>query len=105
MTSFTDKINIVNLDGLTDFERIDTNLRTLIASVAGTIPGSRGFGLSLIVDRLPKEAGNELFAQLDAQIERYIPEIQIEDLELNIGTDGKMEPKIYIQEADKRVGA
>ena len=43
---FTNQIKTVNLDGISDFERIDSELRTLIVTMAGSLPGSRGFGLS-----------------------------------------------------------
>ena len=40
---FTNQIKMVNLDGISDFERIDSELRTLIVTMAGSLPGSRGF--------------------------------------------------------------
>ena len=77
------EIEIYNLDNLSDFDRIDSTLRFLIASIEGTIPGSRGFGLSgNTADYAPEDARNELLMELDAKVEEYLPEITIEDAEL-----------------------
>ena len=73
-------IEIYNPDGLDDFDRIDSTLRSLIASIEGTIPGSRGFGLTgNASDFTPEEARNELLMELDEKVEKYLPEIVIED--------------------------
>ena len=76
------EIEIYNLDGITDFDLIDSTLRFLIASIEGTIPGSRGFGLSgNTADYAPEDARNELLMELDEKVEEYLPEITIEDAE------------------------
>jgi len=76
-------IESVNLDDMSDFDRINENLKNLILSTEGTIPGSRGFGLSPeIVDLNPLDAKNILYASLDEKVETYIPEILIEDVDI-----------------------
>mgnify|MGYP007070201451 CR=1 FL=1 len=76
-------IEIYDLDGMEDFERIDSTLRFLIASIAGTIPGSRGFGLSGdTADFAPEDARNELLMELDMKVDQYLPEIAIEDAQI-----------------------
>ena len=73
-------ISIINMDGLEDFDKTDSVLRTLIASIGGTIPGSRGFGLSGgAADFMPEAARNEFLMELDEKVEEYLPEIVIED--------------------------
>ena len=85
------EIEIYNLDNLTDFDRIDSTLRFLIASIEGTIPGSRGFGLSgHTADYAPEDARNELLMELDEKVEEYLPEITIEDAELVDAGEGEV---------------
>ena len=85
------EIEIYNLDNLTDFDRIDSTLRFLIASIEGTIPGSRGFGLSgNTADYAPEDARNELLMELDTKVEEYLPEITIEDAELVDAGEGEV---------------
>ena len=75
---YTKDIQTVNMDGITDFERIDAILRSLIVSIQGTIPGSRGFGLySASTDLMPEAARNTFFMELDRAVEKYLPEIRI----------------------------
>ena len=81
------------MDGMSDFERIDQDLRTLIVSTEGTIPGSRPFGISAeVFDLLPQEARNDFVADLDEKVEMFIPEIQVTDVSFrvdeNTGTVG-----------------
>ncbi len=99
---FTNHIQTVNMDGMTDFERIDSNLRTLIVSLEHTLPGSRGFGLSIeLADLMPEQARNDFAAALDEKVEKYIPEIRIADIEMDIGTDGTMTMQIYVEVNDE----
>ena len=99
---FTNHIQTVNMDGMTDFERIDSNLRTLIATLEHTIPGSRGFGISIeITDLMPEQARNDFAAILDEKVEQFIPEIRIADIEMDIGSDGSITMQIYVEENDE----
>ena len=86
---FTNYIQTVNMDGMSDFERIDQNLRTLIVTLEQTLPGSRGFGLSIeITDLMPEQARNDFAAALDEKVDEFIPEIRIADIEMDVGADG-----------------
>lgn len=99
---YTNGIRTVDMDELDDFERIDQNLRALIVSIAGTIPGSRGFGLSAdVVDLLPEEARNAFCAELDEKVEQYIPEIRIADVAFNSQMDGTTGLEIYVEINDE----
>lgn len=101
MAGFTNQIQTVNMDGMSDFERIDQNLRSLIVSIAETLPGSRGFGLSIdVFDLMPYEARNAFCAELDEKVEEFIPEIRIADVSFDTGTDGSMSMEIYVERND-----
>ena len=102
MGYYTNEIQIVNVDGLTDFERIDSNLRALIVSIAGTLPGSRGFGLSGVsTDLRPEDARNTFYAELDEKVEQYIPEIRIEDVTMELTDSGAMTLQIFVEQNDE----
>lgn len=99
---FTNNIQTINMDGLSDFERIDQNLRTLIVSLEETIPGSRGFGLSVeITDLMPEQARNDFAAALDEKVEQFIPEIRIADIEMDVAQNGSITMQIFIEENDE----
>lgn len=99
---FTNYIQTVNMDGMSDFERIDQNLRTLIVTLEQTLPGSRGFGLSIeITDLMPEQARNDFAAALDEKAEEFIPEIRIADIEMDVGADGSITMQIYVEENDE----
>lgn len=99
---FTNYIQTVNMDGMSDFERIDQNLRTLIVALEQTLPGSRGFGLSIeITGLMPEQARNDFAAALDEKVEEFIPEIRIADIEMDVGADGSITMQIYVEENDE----
>ena len=99
---FTNYIQTVNMDGMSDFERIDQNLRTLIVTLEQTLPGSRGFGLSIeITDLMPEQARNDFAAALDEKVGEFIPEIRIADIEMDVGADGSITMQIYVEENDE----
>ena len=101
MGYYTNEIELVTVDGLTDFERIDSELRSLIVSIEATLPGSRGFGLSgSSTDLRPEEARNVFYSELDEKVARYIPEIAIEDVELEISDKGELVLRIFVAEND-----
>lgn len=101
MGGFTNQIKTINMDGLSDFERIDNNLRTLIVSIAGTLPGSRGFGISVeIIDQPPEVAKNLFAAELDEKVLIYMPEIRIADIEWN-HENGVSRMNIYVEANDE----
>jgi len=106
MAGFTNEIQLVNIDGLSDFERIDNELKALIVSIEGTIPGSRGFGLrGESVDLRPAEARNTFYRELDDKVEQYIPEVRIADVDLT-ESGSTMIMKIYVGKSDyaRRMG-
>ena len=91
---FTNQIKTVNLDGISDFQRIDSELRTLIVTMAGSLPGSRGFGLSAaFLSDLPMDA-------ISAFAEEFIPDISISGVDFDAGTDGSISVQIYVERRD-----
>lgn len=102
MAAFTNQIKTVNMDGMSDFERIDQNLRALIVSIAETLPGSRGFGLSIdVLDLMPSDARNAFCAELDEKVEQFIPEIRIADVSFDMDPGGAMGMEIYVERNDE----
>ncbi|MCU6685659.1 hypothetical protein OCV99_03645 [Dorea acetigenes] len=95
-------ISIANAGNDVDIGRIDTELKSLILTTEGTIPGSRGFGLAgEFLSMIPNEAANVLAIELEEKVETYIPEITIANVE-NCSTDPmeKMDVKIHVERRD-----
>lgn len=91
-------IKLVSSDGMTDLERIDMQLKALILSAEGTIPGSRGFGLpNDYVSRPIHEALNILAMELDEKCEEFIPDITIANIEGDHKFDGSCDVTIYVE--------
>lgn len=85
-----------------DIQRIDAELKALILSTEGTIPGSRNFGLAGdFLTRPPLEAANILAIELEEKVTEYIPEITIASVELHSGTSlDSMAATIYVERRD-----
>lgn len=98
---FTNQIKMVNLDGISDFERIDSELRTLIVTMAGSLPGSRGFGLSAaFLSEIPMDAISAFAEELDEKCEEFIPDISISGVDFDAGTDGSVSVQIFVERRD-----
>ena len=98
---FTDQIKMVNLDRISDFERIDSELRTLIVTMAGSLPGSRGFGLSAaFLSRLPVSAISAFAEELDEKCEEFIPDISISSVDFDVGEGGRINVQIFVERRD-----
>ena len=89
------------MEGL-DIQRIDAELKALILSTEGTIPGSRNFGLTGdFLTRPPLEAANILAIELEEKVAEYIPEITISSVELHPSTSlDSMAETIYVERRD-----
>lgn len=95
-------ISIINTDGLEDFEKTDSVLRSLIAAIGGTIPGARGFGLSgNAADFMPEAARNEFLMELDEKVEEYLPEIVIEDAAFEDVGEGRTVLRLSVAENEE----
>lgn len=98
---FTDNIEIVNMDGISEIERIDSEIRALIVTVIGTLPGSRAFGIEDFTDENMNDVESDFAAALDEGCERFIPEVTVENVAFDAGTDGKMVTRIYMGARDE----
>jgi len=94
-----DKIEIISDDGMTDIQRIDSQLKALMLTVEKTIPGSRGFGLyrDFISSTNPYQVVNEIASNLEEKVETYIPEITIASVDGTPHIDGHMDLVIHIE--------
>lgn len=97
-----DKVRIESVGQMDDFDRIDTELKTLIGSIEGTIPGYRAFGMSAdTIDTLQPDALYDFARDMDEKLETYIPEIQVDGINMEKRkADGQMELAIQIKQSD-----
>ena len=80
-----------------ELERYRKALETLYATVEGTCPGDRRFGLSNeYVDQLPEVAESTLSLELYNKTELYVPQVEILDISFVHNGDGSMRPEITI---------
>lgn len=95
-------IRIESVGQMSDFDRIHAEIKALINSVEGTIPGYRAFGMSANTpDVLQPDALNEFSRDLDEKLEEFIPEIQVENVKIaKQNADGKTELDIQISQSD-----
>ena len=98
MGQFVRSVQMIIGEELPEVERIDSQLKALILSAEGTIPGSRGFGLPQnFVSMNPREAANILAVELEEKVEEFIPEITIADVTAIPHRDGSMSVKIFVE--------
>ena len=99
----TNTIRIIHVGNEVDIDRIDGELKALILTSTGTIPGSRNFGLTgEYLSRPPNEAVNVLAMELEEKVEEFIPEIEIVNVEGAITEPfGEMKLKIYVEGAEE----
>ena len=96
------EIEIMNVDNVEDFEKVDSVLRSLIESTEGTYPGSRNFGLTGdAVNENPEAAVNTLFYELDEKLPQFLPEINIEDIEIVGYGEGVTTLRIYVTQNEE----
>ena len=92
------QMQIVATDGMTDLQRYDTQLKALILTAEGTLPGSRGYGLNReFLSKKPEEAINLLAMELEEKCLQYIPEITVANVEGTSNPMGQMGLTIYIE--------
>lgn len=97
-----DTITVTSSTEGLDIQRIDAELKALILSTEGMIPGSRNFGLAgEFLTRPPLEAANLLAIELEEKVSEYIPEITIASVEMRpTKTLGSMSVTIYVERRD-----
>lgn len=81
-------------------EKIDIyrrQLETLYATVEGSCPGDRNFGLSNeYLDEPPDVAEVSLSLEIYNKTEEYVPQVEIIGIEFEYDLDGGMRPKITV---------
>ncbi len=98
---FTGNIQTVNMDGISGFERIDAEIRALVLTAQGTLPGNRAFGLEDYVDENTYDVENDFASALDEGCEQYIPEIAIGNVLYEAGADGGVAARVYVEKRDE----
>lgn len=77
-----DTISFLHADEGIDIKRVDAELRALLLTTEGTMPGCRRFGLTgEFLSRQREEAVNLLGIELEEKVETFIPEISIVNVE------------------------
>lgn len=98
MAGFIKQIKIVSNDGLPDIERIDAQLKALILTAEGSIPGSRGFGLPHdFISMRSRDAQNVIAIELEEKVAEFIPEITIASVKAEVSLDGKLTAQIQVE--------
>lgn len=92
------QISITYLKEIDGLERIDQEVRALIATMQTTLPGSRGFGVPIdVVDLPPEEFRDEFGIALNEELEEYIPEIKLAGMEMRYDPDAKVPLKLEFE--------
>lgn len=87
-------LDLGNENGL---ERYRRALETLYATVEGTCPGDRRFGLSNeYVDELPEVAKSTFSLEVYNKTEIYVPQVEILEITFEHDAEGRMRPKITV---------
>lgn len=77
-------------------ERTLKQLKTLIETPVGTVPYDREFGIdNSILDNPLPVAKNLYVVEVAEKVEKYIPNISIEDVEFEYD-NGKLKPKVVV---------
>lgn len=97
----SDRIEIIPVDGDVSIERVDAQLKSLIAARERTVPGSRGFGLSGdYLDAPIYGVASEFGVELEEKADIYIPEIDIAEVRVDAGIDGRADARIFVRWRD-----
>ena len=98
MGQYINHVDIVMGEELPEVERIDSQLKALLLSREGTIPGSRGFGLPQnFVSMNPREAANIIAIELEEKVAEFIQEVTISDVTATPDIDGSMSVQIIVE--------
>ena len=97
-----DNIENKSTAGLSDVEKYNLQLKALITTKAGTLPGSRGFGISPdILDLGPEQSINLLALELAEKVDQYIPDITVSGIDRSANGKGVVKTQIYIERREQ----
>lgn len=100
--AYTNRIEVVNLDEMSDFERINQNIQEILVNAEGTLPGNRGFGLSSeFLSDIPPDALSDLAQDLDEKLRTYVPEAAVSGVEIVEANDGSLTLRIEIEASEE----
>jgi phage baseplate assembly protein W len=98
----TNEIEILGVDDERITDRVMQQVRTLILTPEGMLPGSRAFGLPYeFIDMLPDDAVNELAIELEEKVDEFIPEVSVAEVTAEPDTEGRMKIKIFLERRDE----
>lgn len=91
-------IEIKSTAGLPDAERYNLQLKALITTREGTLPGSRGFGISPnVLDLGPEQSVNLLTLELSEKVDQYIPDITVAGVDQTANDKEVVKTQIHIE--------
>ncbi|MCI7097541.1 MAG: hypothetical protein MR966_01240 [Lachnospiraceae bacterium] len=97
MKRIIDSIRIIPTESVPGIDRININLKTLILTCEGTLPGSRSFGLDReFLDQSPQDAINLFAVVLEEKVSEFIPDITILNVEGDADSSGMLELTVYV---------
>jgi len=80
---FTDSVRVYLEDDGDGLKRYDGQVRQILLHPALSLPGNRGLGLGReFLSNGPEEAASTLAAELEEQLEEYVPELSLEEAKL-----------------------
>ena len=89
----------VEFDGVS--EDLKKQIRTLIATRAGSVPADRDFGISWkCLDEIPEVAESLFYQELLRKTEQYIPQIRIRSVTFGSDADGNMEAVVSCERSE-----
>lgn len=92
------EVEIVSTNGMNDAEKYNAQLKALILTPEGTLPGSRGFGLPMdFLSKPVQEAINIMALELEEKLQQFIPAITIANMEGEITPQGTMNVRVFIE--------
>lgn len=94
-------VSVESLEGLSDIQKINERIKSLILTPEGTVPGSRGFGLARNFMSLnPEAAVNELAIELAEKVSIFVPEVMVTGVEGEPDQKGALAVTINIGRRD-----
>lgn len=82
----------------TETEEILQNLRTILATTAGSVPLDRAFGVDAsYVDRPMEKARAMLVSEIIVKIRKYEPRVTVTSVDFEADMDGILKPKVQVK--------
>lgn len=83
-------------------QEILLSMKTLCSLYAGTCPLTRDFGISIDILSQNIDIAQTVYAQdIMDQVEKYIPEVEVTEVELTVKGEGEIYPIIYFRRKEE----